>query len=185
MRSYARSSFCTAVAVLLATQMTSTAQAQQQDQPVECVKRAATATPPPHPVGPRRVPSRKGGGEYQKAQPEMKPVCPEGEVPVVKEMQVERGPKGNPLLRPRSGIERPTQPRPGAVRPSDVRTFREIYPSKRIGAAPPSPPPPPVPPCGGVSQFGNCFYYGSAGLTRAADGGGMTMSVNDPAYDNS
>jgi len=191
MGSYARNSFCTAAAVLLAAQMTSTTQAQQRDQPVECVKRAATATPPPHPAGPRRVHLGKGGYEEQKSQPTMKPVCPEGEVPVVKEMQIERVPKGNPLLRPRSGAERPTQPTPGAVRPSDVRTFREIYRgtrNKRVGAAPSSPPPPPPPPaptCAGISQFGSCFYYGSAALTRAADGGGMTMSVNDPAYDNS
>jgi hypothetical protein len=160
--------------------MTSTAQAQQQDQPVECVKRAATATPPRHPAGPRRAPSRKGGGEYQKAQPAMKPVCPEGEVPVVKEMQPQV-PKGNPLLRPS------TQPTPGAVRPGEFRPFREIYRS-RTGAAPPSPPPPtppPAPPCGGVIAFGTCYYYGSAALNRRADGGGMTMSVNRPAYDNS
>jgi hypothetical protein len=124
----------------------------------------------------------------------VKPVCPEGQVPVVKEMPIDRQvpPKGNPLLRPRSGVVRPAQPTGGAVLPGDVRSFREIYRSKRSErtGAPPAPPgPPPGPPgspaCAGVPSFGSCFYYGSAGLTRTADGGGMTMSVNRPGYDNS
>jgi Neprosin len=195
MRPYARNSLSAVAAVLLASLMTSTAQAQQQEEPVECVKRDTTATPPPHPAGPRRAARKGRGGEEQKAEPAMKPVCPEGQVPVVKEMQIDRQvpPKGNPLLRPRSGVARPAQPTGGSVLRGDVRTFREIYRTKRserTGDAPPGPPgPPPGPPgspaCAGVPSFGSCFYYGSAGLTRSADGGGMTMSVNRPAYDNS
>lgn len=195
MRSCARSSICAVTAVLLASLMTKAAQAQQPAQPVECVKRSATATPPPHPAGPRRAATKKGVGEQKNAEPVMKPACPEGQVPVTKQMQIDRQvpPKGNPLLRPRSGNQRTVQPGGLTVLPGDVRSFRDIYgghPTKDNRAAPPGPPgPPPGPPggpaCAGVPSFGSCFYYGSAGLTRAADGGGMTMSVNRPAYDNS
>lgn len=117
----------------------------------------------------------------------MKPVCPEGQVPVTKEMKIERQvpAKGNPLIRPRAGGQ-PNQQGGLQVAPGDVRTFREIYGARRTGNAPPAPPGPPGPPaCAGVASFGSCYYYGSAALTRAADGGGMTMSVDRPAYDNS
>jgi Neprosin len=206
MRSHARNLLCAAAAVL-ASQMTSTVEAQQPQQPqqpqqnqqavqVECVKRDATATPPPHPAGPRPAPSGSRGGRPQKTESAMKPICPEGQVPVVREMQIEQRTapaKGNPLLRPRSGVESLGQPTGGGVLPGDVRSFREIYRSRRTGLggavappAPPGPPPgPPSPPCAGVPSFGSCYYYGSAGFTRTADGAGMTMSVNSPTYNNS
>jgi hypothetical protein len=49
----------------------------------------------------------------------------------------------------------------------------------------PPPPPPGQPACDGIWQDGACYYYGSAALQRAADGGGMTMAVKRPSYDNS
>lgn len=195
MRSCALRSFCAVAAVLLALPITKTAQAQQPTQAVECVKRSATAMPPPHPVGPRRAATKKDPGEPRNAEPAMKPVCPEGQVPVTREMRIDRQvpAKGNPLLRPRSGNQRAVQPGGLAVLPGDVRSFREIYgvrSTKDQRAAPPAPPGPPgsppgPPTCAGISSFGSCYYYGSAGFTRTADGGGMTMSVNRPAYDNS
>jgi len=43
---------------------------------------------------------------------------------------------------------------------------------------------PPQPQCLGAFRNNACFYYGSAGLTRSADGGGMTFSVDRPVYVN-
>jgi hypothetical protein len=45
MRSYAQISLYAVAVMLLASQMTSAAQAQQQEELVECVKRDATAAP--------------------------------------------------------------------------------------------------------------------------------------------
>jgi Neprosin len=189
MRSCIRSSLCSVAAVLLASQVTGIAQAQQAEAPVECVKRSAAAEPPPHSAAPRRQATRRGrGGEEQEAESAMKPLCPEGQVPVVKELGIERQvpSKGNPLLRPRPGAEN----QPNAVAPGDVRSFRDIYrsrPAQRGGGAlaPPGPAGPEAPACAGVPSFGSCYYYASAGFTRTADGGGMTMSIDRPAYDNS
>ena len=67
-----------------------------------------------------------------------------------------------------------------------VRSFDEVYkkPSKsqQQGGAPPGPPGAPA--CDGVPSFGSCYYYGSAAFSTAADGGGMTESINKPAYVN-
>ena len=201
MRSYATNIFCiTTTAALLSLQLTSAALAQQQEQQVECVKRTATATPPPNPAGPPHAVATVKSREEQKAEPAIKPVCPEGEIPVLKQAVAPRAPaqrqqpqKGNPLLRPRSAVSPLPLAQPsaaGAVAPGDVRSFREIYgkPTKGPGAAPslaPGPPPGPPTACAGVLSFGSCYYYGSAGLTQTADGGGMTMAVDRPAYDNS
>jgi hypothetical protein len=200
MRSYAQTSLCTIAAVLLALPMTGSASAQQQGQSFECVKRTATAAPPPNPAGPPHAVAtvKSRAGEEPKSEPAMKPLCPEGEVPVLKQAaepqlapQRQQPQKGNPLLRPRSGITPLARPSAaGAVSPGDVRSFQEIYgkPTKRPGAAPslaPGPPPGPPTTCAGVLSFGSCYYYGSAGLTQTADGAGMTMSVDRPSYDNS
>jgi hypothetical protein len=213
MRCHARYLFCAAAAVLAASALTSPAQAQQPEQRVECVARTATAAPPPSPPGPQRAGSEKGrAGEKQKTEPAMQPVCPEGQVPRIEEKLIERQvpQKGNPLLRPLPGAKGPALAPGRAVSPGDVRSFREIYgsdrtkrtggtPSAPTGSAPPSPTggappapgggPSPAPAgplaCAGVPSFGSCYYYGTAGLSRTADGGGMTASVNRPAYDNS
>ena len=204
MRCYAHYLLCAATAVLALSPMTIAAEAQQAREQVECVPRTATAAPPPSPPGPRRAGSEKGrAGETQTAAPAMQPVCPEGQVPAIKQKLIDKQvpQKGNPLLRPRPNAERPALAPRSAVSPGDVRSFREIYGggrSKRTGAAPSAPagapppapgggaPPAPTPlACDGVLLSGGCYYYGSAGLIRAADGGGMTTSVNRPAYSNS
>jgi hypothetical protein len=188
--SYVRNSVFILGAALLTSEMTDTALGQQPDHPsVTCVKRTATAKAPLHSAGPRITPLGRDHDTYpEKTESMMKPVCPEGEVPVVKGIDVDRQvpQKGNPLLRPQGNLVRP----PGSfILPGDVRTFREIYGSKQIerpGIAPLGPPGPGgSPACAGVPSFGSCYYYGSAGFTRAADGGGMTMTVARPAYDNS
>ena len=60
--------------------------------------------------------------------------------------------------------------------------FDQVY-WKRDGAAqhPPSKRPRSSgDPCDGVSWFGSCFYYGSASELVVADGGGMTLQIEDP-----
>jgi Neprosin len=201
MRFHTRAALSVTTIGFLAAYLATTALAQQER--VECVKRSATATPPPHPPGPRRAASKKGPGAEprEEAAPRPQPVCPEGEVPVIGEQRLQEQNKqvpmkGNPLLRPRSGVESPSQAETkGVAPPSDVRTFKEIYGkpgkgSKGSGAAPRGrggalPRPAVGASCAGVPSFGTCYYYGSAGLTRAADGAGMTMSVNRPVYDDS
>ena len=167
----------------------------QQDQPIECLKRAAPAQPPPFPGAPRQAEAgRRGAGGYKTGQPAARPnpACADGEVPVIREIRPDRPGfgKGNPLLRPDTPLPAPGAPQNrGALTPNPFRSFAEVYRPRtgQQGPRPGNPPPPPPgpPPCDGIWQFGACYYYGSAALRRAADGGGMTMSVKRPGYDNS
>jgi hypothetical protein len=173
-----RSQLLVAATILLAFNLISaTAPLAQQNEAVQCVKRTAKAKPPPFPGTPR---PRQPGKYSDQIQPEHKPtaqlgqLCPDGEVPVIKPFMA---PKGNPLLRPHAALPRDRE----RLR---FFTFEQLYRAKRGPTGGP-PPPPPAPPCAGVSWYNGCFYYASAGLSRAADGGGMTISVNRPAYNGS
>lgn len=161
-------------------------QHQTTNQQVQCVNREARAKPPPHAPGPPPRAYSGGRSGTRAGVSAMKPVCPEGQVPIVREQRVQRGvvvPKGNPLLRPGAGTP------DGLLQPGAIRSFGEVYgrtpqtARERQPGPPPSPPGPPA--CVGVSSFGSCYYYGAAAFTRTADGAGMTMSVNQPAYNNS
>jgi hypothetical protein len=86
-----------AVVVCLALPL-STSAVSQEAQSVVCVKRAAEAKPPPFPAGPRPRPrgEKPGGKPYvAQSEPLLKPQCPDGEVPAVREFR----PKGNGLMK--------------------------------------------------------------------------------------
>lgn len=157
--------------------------APQESPSVACVKRTATAKPPPFPAGP--IPRPKGGKSYEEpkvveSRSLLRPVCPEGEVPAIKEHRATKDGlmKGNPLIAPEKRVERP-----GVLPERKIfRKFRDVYgPQGRRG---PPPPPPGPPACDGIWQDGACYYYGSAGFVRNADGGGMTTVIARPEYVN-
>jgi hypothetical protein len=77
--------------------------------------------------------------------PQLKPVCPPGMVPVLKNMF---GPHGNPDQARRLGIA------PGSL---------------------------PDPPCAGMVEYGGCYYWSYASDERTAQGGGVTMTIENPA----
>jgi hypothetical protein len=171
-----------AVMVCLALPL-STSAVSQEAQSVVCVKRAAEAKPPPFPAGPRPRPrGEKLGGKPSVAQSEplLKPQCPDGEVPAVREFRPKGNGlmKGNPLIAPEQRLERQ-----GDVLERKVfRPFRDVY--RPRGNRNPPPPPPGQPACDGTWQDGACYYYGSAAFTRTADGGGMTTAILKPQYVN-
>lgn len=116
-----------------------------------------------------------------------KPVCPEGKVPVSRRKPY-RGPKGNPLFAPDPGREIfKARDRAAFVR-RHVRPFEQVYGPKKDQRLEekqnPPPPPPGAPACDGTPWYGSCFYYGSAAFYRAADGAGMTQSIEKPQYVN-
>jgi neprosin-like protein len=124
---------------------------------VTCVKRPAVQ--PPRVIAlPKPL---KGVSAGLRPAPAVKPVCPSGAVPVVKG-QSRTLAKAVPGLvtRPASG--------PAALAPT-----------------PPPPPPPGPPKCDGVIypfDPNTCFYYAGASETRDAQGGGLTMAIERPAY---
>jgi hypothetical protein len=164
-------------------------------QSVACVPRPKGVKPPPK----RMAPTPRARGQKERPEKEtvatagalrMKPVCPEGQVPVVK-IAPSKVEKGNPLIGadPHQEILKLQ----GAARAEfirrHVRSFEEVYKrgkAEREGTkpAPPGPPPPP-PACDGIASFGSCYYYGSAAFSTVADGGGMTQSIEKPQYVNS
>lgn len=161
-----------------------------QDVPAEdltCVKRIAGLEPPRVSMPARHA---LGHEEQRFASPrKLKPVCAEGEVPVV--AVVPRGrrfPKGNPLLGPYAEAG-PEHPLSGEfIRRNLVLPFDQVY-WKRDGKRE-QPPQKPMsgsgdPPCNGVVAFNDCYYYASAAERRAADGGGMTLTIEEPVVDNS
>ncbi|MGA2892534.1 MAG: neprosin family prolyl endopeptidase [Xanthobacteraceae bacterium] len=155
--------------------------AQEPPSGIKCVKREAVATPP------RAVlPSvRPVGGKEQEheAAPKLKPVCPEGEVPVPVAPSTRHFIKGNPMLRSYAAPG-PAQPLPGDfVNHNLLRPFDQTY-WKRDGKPTPSRSKPihgsGDPPCDGMAWFGSCFYYGTAAEQVVADGGGMTLQIEAP-----
>ncbi len=159
---------------------------QAEAPPVKCVKRM-TDLEPPRAALPRLHPIRGSAQEFPRAR-RLKPVCPEGEVPVTAVATEKHFLKGNPLLG--------NYAEPGPIHPLSgefiqrhlLLPFDQVYwkhgrtPARR---APKSPAGSGDPPCNGVSWFGSCFYYANSAEQRTADGGGMTFLIENPAVDNS
>jgi Neprosin len=153
----------------------------------QCVRRTATAKPPPRlpprPTTPKRKTARvrKVGGLTS---------CPSGQVPRI--VSAKRNvPKGNPLIGPVRGSAKLFFGSPKRQRKLILKAllpFRKVY--KRGGGGQPHqsrlvPRSALGPGCNGVMSFGSCYYYGSAAYRRTARGGGTTMTVAKPAYDGS
>jgi hypothetical protein len=151
----------------------------------DCVARAATARPP-RPTPPmRRRPKERAKGE-ERAPALSVPLCPQGQVPVARPA-VPNVPKGNPLFGP---VERRTEDffrapeeQRKVIRDS-LRPMDEVYYEHPGGKRPRKPLADP-PGCNGSPYYGSCFYYASAAYARRADGGGMTATIERPAYDGS
>lgn len=167
----------------------------QQAQPFDCVARTANATPPPYPAAPPPVTTAKNAARKKGAPAvTMRPLCPSGQVPVLRQnaqTNSTAGPnrvlKGNPLLQGQSDQTRLQSPQALPQTAAAPRQFHEVYgkqvkkvrPRSEKGATPGT-----QPECRGTFQDGACYYYGSAGLQGAADGGGMTFSIDRPRYVN-
>jgi hypothetical protein len=107
-------------------------------------------------------------------------VCPTDQVPRANR-PIYHGPKGNPLFAsdPENAIFQAADRRQ-FIR-EHVLPFDQVYGAEGRGNPPP---PPPNSGCDGTFWYGECFYYGSAGFTRVADGAGMTQSIERPVYVN-
>jgi len=151
---------------------------------VKCVKREADLKPPRI-----ELPSlRAYQGKEQEIRPakKLKPVCPEGEVPVTGVPSKRHFIKGNPMLG-NYAAPGPAHPLPRELVNHLLLPFDQVY-WKREGHAtqPPAKSPSGAgdPPCDGVAWFGSCFYYGTASELRVADGGGMTYFIENPTVVN-
>jgi hypothetical protein len=121
------------------------------------------------------------------AAPEMKPLCPEGQVPVA--IQDPRYfHKGNPLIGPYAAPGPEHELPREFVKRNLLLTFDYVYGRGEGGSTQPnsrSAASPPVPPCMGVVWFGACYYYASAGeQPLSVDGGGMTLEIVSPLVDS-
>ena len=153
-----------------------------RDREYKCVQRTAKAKPPD-----RLSPKFRGPGRYSKERAYrplgLSALCPDGQVAVpssTKHFKPEI-PKGNPLLgniRDQRAFDR----NPSEVIRRSLRPFRQVYWKGHSDEKHHATLPMPDPPCDGVAYFGSCYYYASAAYRRAADGGGMTMSVERPNY---
>jgi hypothetical protein len=125
---------------------------------VTCAKRP-TIKPPPLGVL-QAMPGRGDTGQTMQAAVsniKIKPVCPLGEVPVI---------KGSPR-----GLPKGSPDRPGGVRMG----------SRALAGAGPQGPAGPA--CDGLiypSEPGWCYYYAGASDTRTDQGGGHTMAIEEP-----
>lgn len=160
---------------------------------IQCIQRTiTTATPPPAPPAPRTEAAetniRRDPTENQAL---INPVCPEGQIPMLPSAPRSNAApsgslelKGNPLLRPQVGI---AQPRRARAATSKFLHFEDVYrkkPSTRSRNEDA------LSHASGVQskcpnfQDNACFYYASSGVQKSDDGGGMTISVDSPAYIN-
>lgn len=172
-------------AVVAANPSLSEAQEPMKD-PIKCVKRAGDLEPPREALPSLRA---EGGRKpiFFRA-PKGKPVCPEGEVPITAFPSERHFIKGNPLIGS-FAAPGPAHALPGEfVNRNLLLPFDQVY-WKRGGKSTR-----PVsksmsdssdPPCNGVAWFGSCFFYASSAEQRAADGGGMTFTIEAPIVDNS
>lgn len=162
---------------------------------LRCMDRPKGVEPPP--IRPAPTPRASG----LEAPPEnasgtllqgrgFKALCSEGKVPL---NQMEPAgvsvhtPKGNPLLAsdPLNEYLKFEGSARGAFIRRHVHSFQEAYgrsQNKSDGST--SAPAGPSVVCDGVVNYGSCYYYGSAGFSITADGGGMTQSIDKPRYVN-
>ncbi len=146
-----------------------------------CVQRSATAKPPPRLSPKFRARGKVRESEYRPVA--LDPLCQAGQVAVpssTKHFKPEDQ-KGNPLLgniRDRRAFER----NPGQVVRRSLRPFKQVYWKGRGEVERNHASLLPQAACDGVAWFGSCYYYATAAFTRQADGGGMTMSIERPAY---
>jgi neprosin-like protein len=158
---------------------------------VACVAREATAKSPPDlPVAAHLDSAGAPRDQQRKARAALlRPICREGQVPAIRP-RLAKTPlsKGNPLLGPDSVGFRVPLDSAGLVRDrirKNLRRFEDVYhQTARPDTGRRPPPPNPSGTCDGVVNGADCYYYGSAGVRRGADGGGMTTSIQRPAYVN-
>ena len=149
----------------------------------KCEPRTATADPPP------RIPPDPTTEEKEQERPKSvftKKLCADGKIPMA-EPALPNVAKGNPLIGPVDSTvtEYFDEPR-GQIEliKKALRPYKEVFPFGPDGEDEQTLLPDP-PGCNGVASFGSCYYYGSAAYRRRADGGGMTMTIERPAYDGS
>ncbi|MEP7326302.1 MAG: neprosin family prolyl endopeptidase [Gemmatimonadota bacterium] len=122
----------------------------------------------------------------------LKPLCQEGQVPLIAVDSLKARPgilKGNPLLGPdrlRVSLQPDSLPALGERIRRNLLNFDSVYaPRMKRDTIRRPLPPDPAAACDGTLNGDACYYYGSAAQRRDADGGGMTATVERPAYDNS
>lgn len=154
--------------------------------PYECVDAGTTASPPPRAVldlGMVRDSKTKVYRGRRKPLLTFR-LCPRGKVPVSRVVALRAFPKGNPLL----GLVEGTTEAFFTDREIGESIRRSRLPFEKVYTIPPGPDdqphavPPDPPGCNGVPSFGTCYYYGPAAYRRTADGGGMTMEIERPAF---
>jgi neprosin-like protein len=116
---------------------------------VRCTKRLPMQPPPlgvikPQPGRPLRI---IGKPPAPVAAPSPKPVCPAGEVPVIKNVVL---PHGNP--------DQAVRLRRGATSQALIEQ-----------------------PCEGTEEYGGCYYWANATDNRNDQGGGVTMTIENPS----
>ena len=133
-----------------------------------------------------RLPATAGGKAARATPPMLKPVCPGGQVPVstiqmTMAASLKSGvAKGNPLIGPSVEVPLSVQGAGAYIR-THLRPFNQVYwkghadEEKDYRLIDP-------PGCFGVLRGPDCYYYANAAQRRDADGGGMTMQVERPAY---
>lgn len=152
----------------------------------ECVDRGAVASPPPRGVlGLGSVRGEQKTIVEREARPllTLRP-CGDGKVPVSKTPALPTVAKGNPLI---GAIDRPVSDffkgrEAGEVIRKNLRPFQKVYyippgPDEKRHESPADPPD-----CNGIFYYGACYYYGPASYARTADGGGMTVRIERPAF---
>ena len=171
----------TATALVAALAAATPALAQTEPGAVRCEKRAAAEPPRIDLPTMQRL-----DGRPVKYEPEvrLKPVCPDGEVPVVELFLGGRYVhKGNPLLGPYAAEGPEHALSPEFIKHNLLLPFDQVY-WKRQGSTSPAPATPVPdggdPPCNGVPWFGSCYFYGNAAQNVVAGGGGFTLQIEKP-----
>jgi hypothetical protein len=157
----------------------------EDKQDFKCEPITASEEPPPF-LPPALLKEDEKSSEEPRETPEpLKPLCPEGQVPVAKIIKPGL-PKGNPLLTVNMLPITPDFNLDDFLR-DGLRPIEEVYWKGVSGEEQKYEPLPPDPAgkCDGVANSSACYYYAAASYRREADGGGMTMSIERPAYNNS
>jgi Neprosin len=148
---------------------------------VRCEKRVAAE--PPH-VDLPAIQRPDGRPVRFEPQVRLKPVCPEGEVPVVEAPMGGRYiHKGNPLLGPYAAPGPEHALSPDFVKRNLLLQFDQVYWKRQGTTSPALLQPVPDggdPPCNGIAWFGSCYFYSTAAENVVAGGGGFTLEIEAP-----